>query len=303
MYFPGKYTFRYLLLFLRNGVNYSKLHLALIFIFKNLLFAPLIWVNEIALFIKLRHQAQSEFPVVFVLGYWRSGTSYLQEQLSLHLDYDTLKIYDAFFPEHSFLTRRFLLRPLNKLVKKLNLYFDVHRTKLDLNKSAEEEVALLSLGNSNSLILFHMFPNLYPIVQSDHQRLSYIKSYKELVRSVYLNGKQKGIVLKSPTNLLCIKQLVKEFPNAKYVYIQRDKEEVYKSNQYLWSLIEKRTAFQKLSTDRINFIIKDSYSKFISDYKRDKALIEDSLIEMDFKDLCKSPELTINKIKNRLDFE
>jgi omega-hydroxy-beta-dihydromenaquinone-9 sulfotransferase len=302
MYFPGKYTIRYLLLILRNGVHYTKLHLALMILCKFLFFAPLTWINEIILFIKLRNQDHSEIPVVFVLGYWRSATSYLQEQLALHLDYNTIQIYDILFPEHTYLTKRFLLTPLNKVVKMLNVPFDVQRTQMDLKKNAEEELALLGLGNPNSLVLFHFFPKLYPIIQSEDQKSRYIKSYVKMIQWLYLSDRSKGIVLKSPTNLSCIQQLAYEFPNAKYIYIQREKEAVIKSNKYLWSLIRKRTSFHQLSDDRIDYIINDSYNQMLSDYKRDRRLIEKSLIELDFEELCESPEITIKQIQNQFDF-
>lgn len=301
MYFPGKYTFRFLLLFFKYGVHYTKLHLALILFLKFLFFAPLIWVNEICLFINLRNQNHKEIPVVFVLGYWRSATSYLQEQLASHLDYTTIKIYDILFPEHAFLTNRFLRNLLNRVVKMLNVPFDVHRTKMDLNKNAEEELAILSLGDPNSLILFHFFPKLYPIVHNESERSKYIKSYVHVVKSIHLSGKPKGVILKSPTNLSCIQQLSMEFPNAKYVYIHREKEEVLESNKYLWSLISKRTSLHQISNDRINYIIEDSYNEMISHYKRDKGFIEDSLIEIEFDELCRNPEKVLNQIKMQLD--
>lgn len=303
MYFPGLYTFRCLSLILRHGIHYTKIHLASVLVLKFMLFAPLIWINELILSIKLNKVDHKEIPIVFILGYWRSATTYLQNQIALDLNYTTLNIYSSLFPEHAFVSKRFFLNPLNKLVERLSVRFEVHRTKLDLRKNAEEEVAILSLCDSSSLNLFHFFPSLYPIDQDDNQRSRYIKSYVKLIKCMYLSDKSKGLVLKSPTNLSCIQQLHTEFPNAKYVYIHREKEDVIKSNKYLWSLIKKRTSLQKLSDERINYIIEDSYNNMLSIYNRDKILIKDNLIEVEFKDICEHPELTINQVKCQLGLE
>ena len=142
------------------------------------------------------------------------------------------------------------------------------------------------------------------LVLSDEKKAKgWIKDYDYLIKKLSYFTK-KRLIIKSPGDTARLHLLLKQYPNAKFIYIHRSPIPVFHSNRYLWSVIQKEHSFQKVSPARIDQHIIENYQITLSQYLQNRSKIdEDALIEIRFEALLKSPLSTLEAIFKKLKLE
>ena len=296
---------------LRNfPVSLTRVPLMLVFIFIDIFSLPFKAIEYLLYAGKIKTQTIDPNPV-FIIGHWRSGTTFLHQLLSSDKQFGFINFYSAMFP-NSFLWTEKIIKPLlNKLFKifgcKIPFFNNI---KYDFDFPCEEDTALLNMGSPSSAYWAYAFPQkamamfsrtMYFDILTPPEEKDFIHDYLYLLRKIGFKHRNKRLLLKSPPNTARIKLLLETFPDAKFIYIRRDPIELYYSHQKLWKQCLKNYALQKISLSDLDTIIIQTMKKITEQYNEDKkALSKSNLCEIDYEALRKNPLSVIKEIYESL---
>ncbi len=234
---------------------------------------------------------------VFILGFYRSGTTYLQRLFAHDPQFGYQTVFDTAFPNVMLSLEQFLLPVLKKgteLMKPANRF---QRVILSWDQPGEEDVAMVSLGMSETVNWGHFFPSVfehyftrYGLMNPPEEVLDKWKaSYRYWVQKLSFKTRRQ-LVLKNPPNTARIPELLSLFPDARFVFIHRDPFAVYASNLYLWKIIEESYAFQRISDDRAAWLTLWAGQKTMARYLETRHQIPAGhLVEIAYEQLLEDP--------------
>ena len=186
-----------------------------------------------------RDLARTPLPAIplFVLGHWRSGTTLLHELLMLDSRFTTPTTHDCFLPLHNLLSEDFVKRRLAFVMPKKR---PMDNMPAGWERPQEDEFALALFGEPSTYADI-AFPNNPPLDPgsldlsglTENQRREWRRTLARFVRTLALRDPRPP-VLKSPPHTARIPELLKLFPDAKFVHIRRDPLTLYSSTLKLW---------------------------------------------------------------------
>ncbi len=162
---------------------------------------------------------------LFVLGHWRSGTTWLNTIFDNDFRLAGTSSLQCFQPE-SFLLAQKLLMPLLRPI--INRKRPMDNVEISTDAAQEDEVALLLSGAKSSYRSIAFPRNLNQIEALTVEDLDpadaahWRRSWLGFLRAVQYVNPGRRLVLKSPTHTLRIPEILRHFPNAKFVHIVRD---------------------------------------------------------------------------------
>ncbi len=241
---------------------------------------------------------------IFIIGHWRSGTTFLHNILSqdTHFAYPTL--IDIKFPETIILNDAVFQKMITHSQSQKRAMDNV---TVDFLSPQEEEFAIAVMTLQSSLLNW-IFPKNKSYIDKylDFKNLSTteIKSW-ESIYLYYLKKitykYEKQLLLKSPSNTGKIRLLLELFPNAKFIHIHRNPYDVFASTQKLYHTAIKNSNLDNCEYTDLDHMIIDQYQKLYDAYWEDKSLIpKENFYEVAFEDLEKDPLGTVEKIYKSL---
>jgi hypothetical protein len=291
------------ILFVCRPVSLDHVHRLFSFIVLNVLQTPF-WLLEIILYQKKVNRHVIKHPPIFIIGHWRSGTTFLHQLLVQNKTVAYLNFYQAVFPKIFLITEKYFKPILQKIVshRGLNIpYFN--RIAFNWNFPCEEETALLSLNSIHSSYWAYVFPKNAEewFDKKLFKQNGWTNDYLHLIKKISFGNNGKQLILKSPSNTARIPEILTLFPEAKFIYLERDPCEIYYSHLRLWRENIKNFALHKMSEDELDHIIISTYCKIKKKYNNDKALIPAShLYEISYETLVRNHHEEIKKIWNYL---
>jgi omega-hydroxy-beta-dihydromenaquinone-9 sulfotransferase len=198
-------------------------------------------------------KSSGELPgVIFVIGHWRSGTTFLHEMLCADPGFNFPTTYACMNPQVFPITEGAVLhRSGQRSVKR-----PMDNMSTSLASPQEDEFALLALGAPSPYegLLFPRVlergmatadPNDLPA----SEKQTWIRVFTRFLAQVA--GRRPGcpIVVKSPTHSYRVKLLSQLFPNARFIHIVRNPIEVYKSTLNMWKSLCSLYALTDLPDD------------------------------------------------------
>ena len=273
-----------------GGVDPRRFHRYLRLLFRYAILAPLRWTQR-------RRLARSPSPPlsadpVFVLGHWRSGTTYLQELLGADPRHTTPTLFTSLFADVS--TCRWLEPLMNRIAKALRLRHAIQRQPLNLGVAAEGDIGLcLGLLSEHAYTWGHVFPRSLPGWLETHvfhptagTVRRWLEDYELLMRRVSDLADGRRVVVKSPGDSARIPWLLERYPDARFVYLHRDPLAVYHSTAYLWSVIRGEYALQRVDDATVHRLIVETYARLLTRYLEDRKRVPaGQLVELRFEDL------------------
>ena len=216
-----------------------------------------------ALILSKKPPASAEAGPVFVLGHWRSGTTWLHTIMSRDPAFAAPNLYDVMFPS-TFMSSAHALRRLLPGMLPARRLFD--NMSADPNLPQEDEFALAALTGC-SPYLAYTFPRNWDFYDRfltfdnvDSAALSRWKSafraYVHKLRVVYA----APILLKSPAHTARIRHILDTFPDARFVHIHRDPTEVFQSTRHMLSIGPPLMQLQRFDFTTIDEIILRRYA-------------------------------------------
>ncbi|WP_461509323.1 sulfotransferase family protein [Rhodopirellula baltica] len=237
---------------------------------------------------------------IFIVGHWRSGTTFLHELLCLCSEVSFLNNYCAFTPHHFLFTEKLLGRqfqeiaPLTRQVDSLPLTWDAPQ---------EDEFALLGMGAPSPYWRFG-FPghSMKPLHEFDYESKDWEPHIQQLVSRLSARS-GKRLVLKSPTHSFRVSRLAKLFPKAQFIYVRRDCASAVRSFRAALSSIVRYSSFQQTSIPSLGRL--ESGYDLLNDAVRSatRELSIGRALHVEFRDLISDPLSTIQSLSLDLGFE
>lgn len=237
-------------------------------------------------------------PPVFVLGHYRSGTTYLQKLMAADPRFGFISGYDIVCPNTSLLFGKWLQKCLQIVINIFHIKTHFYNNTISkLNEPAEEERFLINKGSAFTDYWRFIFPLCWNKWQSCSELSkdeSYYKRWKNeylhILKMITFKNQGKQLVLKSPPNTQRIKYLLDMFPDAKFIYMSRNPYQVFYSTCNLWKKAIKKFWLQNISEKQIEEIVFNEYIQLVEQYQKDKKLIPaNNLIEVPYEDFEQYP--------------
>jgi omega-hydroxy-beta-dihydromenaquinone-9 sulfotransferase len=192
-------------------------------------------------------QTELPAPPLFIIGHWRSGTTYLHELLVQDPRFTYPTTYQCFAPLHFLLTEWFIARFCGFLLPKRR---PMDNVQAGWQLPQEDEFALLTMGMRTPYRRM-AFPNNGPVDLAfldmrevdDRAARQWSQALRSFVQSITLNN-PKRVVLKSPTHTGRVELLARQFPGAKFIHLTRHPFAIFPSTLRLWRSLDQVQACQ-----------------------------------------------------------
>ena len=250
-------------------------------------------------------QTEIRQPPVFILGHWRSGTTYLHELLVLDERFAYPTTFQCFGPHHILLTEGFFTRYCGFLVPKQRPMDNVATGWL---RPQEDEFALLAMGAATPYRRL-AFPNRPPpdtsLLDMEDVDAAQLERWKSaLNRFLRLLTLRDGrrLVLKSPPHTGRIATLAEMFPGARFVHIVRDPYAIFPSTRRLWQALDSLQGLQKPQHRDLDEYILASFERMYRAFERQRATIPaEQICDVKYEELVRDPVGQLESIYQQLD--
>lgn len=257
---------------------------------------------------RLAEKKVFEQPPVFILGHWRSGTTYLHNLICSDPRAGYPTTYQTIFPNNLFAFQGVL-----KFF--LKLFLPVERPgdglPLLVDQPQEEEFAL---GNEIDYCFYYWmyFPKDAVFFRDAHfsvdkisneRALQWKENYQRFVKRSLVNTGGEVFVSKNPPNTARIKWILELFPEAKFIFIYRNPYEVYRSTKKFFNDVIPPLQFQDIDNNLFEEHILASYTALHTAYFEQRNLIpQENLVEVAYEDLITNPYRVVEQLANTLKF-
>ena len=258
---------------------------------------------------KIRKTVISKDPV-FILGHYRSGTTYLQKLLVSDKQFGFLSNYDALFANSNLLFGRKMQSVFQFLINTFKIKNPFFNDSIVLlTEPTEEDDYLMNKVSAYSAYWGLVFPkrwrewlNGLPQFMNQSYRKGWEREYLDTLKFTTFKNKGKQLVLKSPPNTERISLLLQMFPHAKFIYIYRNPFHMYYSIRNMWKrAILGYYSVQKISDEELDEIVFDHFIYLTGQYEKEKNLIpEGNLLELSYEELKADSFLCIKNIYSGL---
>jgi omega-hydroxy-beta-dihydromenaquinone-9 sulfotransferase len=254
---------------------------------------------------KIKRTPISKDPV-FIIGHFRSGTTYLHNLLCQDRQFGFPTTYQCFVPG-VFLTGKGFIKAIHKTTLPEKRPMD--DVKLDSDFPQEEEFAMLALSPYSYYQCYYFPKKTTELFKSfamvDQKNSSnWEKLFLFIVRKITYISNGKQLVMKNPVNTVRISRLVKMFPNAKFIYLHRDQDEVLRSTYKLFDRFLALYSFQEIEEEKLKDNIRWVYQQTIEQYHLQKHMIPcHNLIEISYKNFIHNPLHEVERIYSELQLD
>lgn len=247
-----------------------------------------------------RHQLSE--PPVFIVGHWRSGTTNMHNLLLQDPQFAGVTMLHCAIPS-GFLTWGWLARRI--LSRRLPKNRPMDAVPLGIDEPMSEDFALAGLTHM-SHYLNYFFPR---IAEQTFRRTVLFEDvtpgdvahwsdhYEFLLRKIsYAAGGQR-LLLKNPPNLGRIPEVLKLYPDARFIHVYRNPWLVHASSMKLMERFTEDLAFQSHNPSEIEAFISRRYAAIMKKWFADRALIPpENLIELRHEDIVAQPLKVVESI-------
>ena len=257
---------------------------------------------------KVQKQVIESGPI-FVIGHWRSGTTFLHHLLTRDPQFGFLNNLQAFCPDY-FLHQTGIVKSIfNKYLPKNR---PVDLVKLDADLPQEDEFALANMTSTScyhglyfptqSAYFFENFLQLDGLNNDQFQE--WTMKYTRLLKKLTYLGSGKTLVLKNPPHTARIRILKTLFPQAKFIYLLRHPQEVFKSSEKFFSGLLPQLSLEKQWSANLNSNIKRNYLQLLKTLTRDiDNLKSNEFIAIHYDDLISNPQEVLQSIYSTLEIK
>jgi hypothetical protein len=287
-----------------GGVLPKQLHHLLVWMIKLILFEPL-RLTELAIFNRKIEACIIDKPPLFILGHYRSGTTYLQRLLAQDKQFGYQTIFHSGLPELMLGFEGFIKPVLSFITKLTKAENKFHKVPFTWDFPGEEDVALTAFSYEDSAQWGVLYPYKYEEYFKKYISFSgpesnanaWVKNYCYFLKKLYIKNKFRRLILKSPPNTARIPLLLHLFPDAQFIHIYRNPYDVFASSKRFWQIINRYYALRPVEEAKIPQLIIHTYSSMMSRYLETKNLIpHNQLMEVQFEALTEKPMKSLEMI-------
>lgn len=271
----------------------------------SLVSAPFQGYERLRLGKKIENTQLRESPV-FIIGHWRSGTTFLHNLLSKDEQFGYVTTIQSVFP-HNYLTN-FLFPYLAKVLMPPTRPMD--NMQLYMKNPQEEEMVLVNYGPFSYYHSWHFPSQIRPIFQrivkfegiTSEAKENWKKAYLHLLKKATYASGGKRLLLKNPAHTARIPTLLELFPNAKFIFIHRDPIEVYASTLKLYRNVLPVFHMEEYDFEQVKKDIRWVYKELMSAYLKDRTLLSgNQLLEVSYEDFVNHPIENLQRLYEQLE--
>jgi len=250
-------------------------------------------------------RTELEEDPIFIIGHWRTGTTWLHELMAVDPRNRCPTTYECFAPHHFLLTEPYLKRWTGFTVPRRRPQDDV---PMGWDRPQEDEFALCLMGAPSPYWRI-AFPNVPPSCRqyldldevSEAERGRWKRSLMRFARQ--LTVKRPGrLVLKSPPHTCRLPVLAELFPSARFIHLVRDPYAVFPSTVRLWKALWSSQGYQKPHFRGLEEFVFETFSHVHERLEATRRLIPRSrFYDMKYEDLAADPIGRIRDLYERLD--
>ena len=255
----------------------------------------LIWQKRV-------RQYRTEKSPVFIIGFWRSGTTLLHNLMCQDPDAAYTTTFHAVFP-NLLLTQSWWLKPLVNKFLPANRPFD--NVDMDMDFPQEEEFGMMNV-QSSTIYKFFIFPadfdrilaeELFTAEMPAGRLEEWKRHYAGMLAKAKFNTGGTRFIGKNPCNLTRIGLLLEMYPDAKFIFIHRHPcmviESLYRFILSIFPGVQLQDTPAGFSREKVVLL----YEKIIRTYFRDRERIKpDNLVEISMDEFITDKTGTLEKI-------
>jgi hypothetical protein len=243
-------------------------------------------------------------PPLFIIGHWRSGTTYLHELLVLDDRFACPTTYQCFAPEHFLLTEWFLARFCGFLLPRRR---PMDNVQAGWQRPQEDEFALLTMGVRTPYRRM-AFPNNPPpdleYLNMDGIPQPAVAAWCQAMRSFVQTlsfRHARRIILKSPTHTGRVALLSRLFPGAQFIHITRDPLALFPSTRRLWKSLDAVQGCQVPRHEHLDEYVFESLLRMYDGFEKQRQELDPSrILDIRYEDLVADPVGVLEGIYQRL---
>jgi len=253
-----------------------------------------------------------QYPPIFIIGHWRSGTTYLHNLITQDQNFGYVTTLQAWAPEMFFSIRKIHGERVNK---KQPIKRPQDNVSVSMNSPQEEEFALLNISPYSFYqgiffeknLLKHLRETVIFAEDSKEIKQAWVNAFTRILKKTCLSCNGKRIVLKNPTNTARVKLLLEMFPDAKFIHIYRNPYVVYASMKHLFKSSWPELRLQDIDEEEADKNILKLYQEIMQKFFAEKNMIPaTNLIEIKYEDFVGNELTGLRRIYeqfNSQDFE
>ena len=247
-----------------------------------------------------------ENPPVFIIGHWRSGTTFLHQLIFLDSRFTAPTVVQTVIPDHFLFSSKYWIPVMRKIMPEKRPMDEV---VMDPLAPQEDEWALLRLGAPTPMLKVY-FPSekerFYmgtdEFIPEGDDLARWKKSIQLFLKKITFQT-QKQIILKNPFHTPRIPLLSEIFPGAKFIHIVRHPFKTVPSTINMWNIVAGENAFRGGWKDMTIEETAGEINDFLMSVTYNKSrLSKGSFTEVRYEDLEKDPVGEIRKIYYGLGF-
>ena len=239
---------------------------------------------------KLLADKPLEHDPVFILGHWRSGTTFVHNVFSCdkHFGYNTT--YQTVFPHLMMWGQPFFKKNMSWLMPDKR---PTDNMELAVDLPQEEEFALANMMPYTYYNFWFLpkhqqeYADKYLLFDdiSEAELKVFEETFTKLIKISLWNTHGTQFLSKNPPHTGRVKELVKMFPNAKFIYLMRNPYTVFESTRSFFTNTIQPLRLQDISNEQIESNFIEVYRRLFYKYEEQKHLIpEGNLVEVKFED-------------------
>ena len=226
---------------------------------------------------KLLADQPLEHDPLFILGHWRSGTTFVHNVFSCdsHFGYNTT--YQTVFPHLMMWGQPFFKKNMSWLMPDKR---PTDNMELAVDLPQEEEFAL---ANMMPYTYYNFW--FFPKYQQEYAEKLFEETFIKLIKISLWNTHGTQFLSKNPPHTGRVRELVKMFPNAKFIYLVRNPYTVFESTRSFFTNTIQPLKLEDIAPEELEQNILSVYAKLYHKYEADKSCIPaGNLIEVKFED-------------------
>ena len=241
---------------------------------------------------------------LFILGHWRSGTTFVHNIFAQDPRFGYTTTYQTVFP-HLMMTMQWLMKPLMKVFIPMELSPDLPQ---------EEEFGLVNTCPV-SYYNFWFYPQnmkeycdrFLTMKQATPEEIAdfkdkFMKIVKISMWNTRRNVRDAQYLSKNPPHTGKVKTLVEMFPNAKFVFLIRNPYTVFESSRSFFTQTIEPLQLNNIPVEEMEQNILYGYRELYNAFQEQKKYIPDgNLIEVKFEEFEKNALEITERIYHDLD--
>lgn len=231
-----------------------------------------------------------EHDPLFILGHWRSGTTFVHNVFACDKHFGYTTTYQTVFPNLVLWGQPMFKKSMASLMPDKR---PTDNMELAPDLPQEEEFALSNMM-PYTFYNFWFFPERWMEYCdrfltfekiTEEERAIFKETFLKMIKVSMANTGGTQFLSKNPPHTGRVKTLLEMFPNAKFIYLKRNPYTVFESTRSFFSNTIKSLMLQDISQEKIVENILETYSRLYDRYEADKVLIpENNLYEVKFED-------------------